>query len=818
MSLEKFLISIPNPDHKGSEEMRGTIQQFTPQGLEAATSYYNQKYPERGQIHQAMVIIEQVEREAVVAETETQAGLVEKMVDGVLENLIALKSKVHQEGSQKLLFTIAEEDEGKIRIAHSIPFVLADGKLILLRDENNEFGQQIFSKIAEKLGVELVQSREPIYDKQNPARTSIQGDHSSCHFIALGVLKDLTAQDLQKVSAFENSFMPLPKSLKYSQSATHIQKSLPEEEFTTEVKKDGRSLVEYAAQNKREEKSGGEKITITRITEKFNRFKSDLEKIVGATEGDLSAPDLAAQILQRRQLQTKEAILELKDPFHTTASLVMPSSEYATRGKLKSGEVVVKSITLDGVDGVPICSSVALIEGGKTQLKIGEEALFSADSMTKTITSAALLRMTEEKKYQKFFLKEDPVETKLWLLMPLLKERFPNSNYIQTELEKHPDFKKITLRNLAQHTSGLTETAREALNEKLVEGKKLSVEEILDTKKSEKTGQHGEYFYSNLGYELLGAALVAIHSKANEKVVGVNSKYSEVVNELVIDRVKEKMGSETETAKSLQFFTSDQMEESLSGKTQVVEHSELEIKFGKAFRDGKFSETASHRYDIACGGSYTTPESMAHIALHVLNGDVFKETKTLEIFNSSKIKQTERDSAGNLKEKGWFYGFGYESPLDPNLQQYRFHSGLGYGSNSTAAVNIETNKAAVAMVSFEQNLTLPLAYALIHNKKSEGEISLTPKPSEKPKLFEKSLELQKTFSENQLVKMRQELEKSYEEFKREFKALQKQRGATPMSHKQRIDALDLATKPLSSPKQSYAEKLVEKGILVSKEI
>lgn len=306
MSLEKFLATIPDPDHKGPKEQQGTIQQFTPQGLEAATSYYNQKYSQRGQIHQAIVVIKQNEREAVGAGRQTQVGLVEKMVEGVLENLFTLKSKAQQEGSQKLLLTIAEENDSKIRIAHSIPFALTDGKLILLRDEDSQFGQQIFSQVAEKLGVELVQSREPIYDKTNPARTSIQGDHSSCHFIALGVLKDLTVEDLQKVSDFENGFTPLPKSLKYSQSATHIQKSLPEEELTTAVKKDGRSASEYAAQNKREEKIGEEKVTITRITEKFNRFKSDLEKIVGAAEGDLSAPELAAQILQKRLSQTKE--------------------------------------------------------------------------------------------------------------------------------------------------------------------------------------------------------------------------------------------------------------------------------------------------------------------------------------------------------------------------------------------------------------------------------------------------------------------------------------------------------------------------------
>lgn len=39
-----------------------------------------------------------------------------------------------------------------------------------------------------------------------------------------------------------------------------------------------------------------------------------------------------------------------------------------------------------------------------------------------------------------------------------------------------------------------------------------------------------------------------------------------------------------------------------------------------------------------------------------------------------------------------------------------------------------------------------------------------------------------------------------------------------LSHQQIIDGLDLAERPSSKPRQGYAEKLAEKGILVSKEI
>ncbi len=479
---------------------------------------------------------------------------------------------------------------------------------------------------------------------------------------------------------------------------------------------------------------------------------------------------------------------EFKDPENATFALIADDKKFAELGH----KLEVKPIT--GTDGIPVFSSFAIAELGGSGLKtrnhqsegIGSDTLFSADSMPKMVTAAAMLRMAEEEKYQQFL--PNGIDTKLSTLLPLLKRYYSDSTYIQTELESQPNFGDITLQHLAQHTSGLARVESGAFRDS---NRKLTQEEMIDATKKPKTGEFGErigeYFYNNLGYELLGRVIVAIDSEQK----GRTSKFGDVVDELVISRVREKVGEEQ--SKDLKFFTSDQMEVA-DGKTQVASNPELKVKFGKDYHGGKFKEVPSHFYDMACGGSYTNPESMSKIAFHVLHSEpefsIFKTPETLEIFNSRQVLKHELD--GSLNSQGKTYGFGYESYSNPAYQHYRTHGGLGYGSNSNAFVDTKENKVAVVMVGFE-NLTLPLAHALINKERAT-----TPRLS--PELYQKSLELSKNYSENQLVEMRQGLEKSYEEFKGKLDAFQKQRA----------DALDLQhpKKPSPSPEKSYAEKMV----------
>lgn len=278
--------------------------------------------------------------------------------------------------------------------------------------------------------------------------------------------------------------------------------------------------------------------------------------------------------IQIPSLMKSKIPAEFKDPENTAFTLIADDKRFDELGT----KLEVKPIT--GTDGVPVFSSVAVAELGESGLKtknyksegVASDTLFSADSMTKMVTAATILRMTEEERYQQFLPKG--VDTKLSVLLPLLKKHYPHSTYIQTELELQPDFENITLQHLAQHISGLARVESGSFRDS---GRKLTPDEMIDATKKPKTGEFGErigeYFYNNLGYELLGRVIVAVDSEQK----GHASKFGDVVDELVISMVREKVGEKEkkeQSAKNLRFFTSDQME-IVDGRTEVTSHPEL---------------------------------------------------------------------------------------------------------------------------------------------------------------------------------------------------------------------------------------------------
>ncbi len=478
------------------------------------------------------------------------------------------------------------------------------------------------------------------------------------------------------------------------------------------------------------------------------------------------------------------------DDFRDGRVAAKPVSYYANSNPSSSSISVMtfSSRSTVGEDGSEVKKTEIDSKENFTAGVASSDTLFSADSMTKMITAAAMLRMSEEEKYQ--ILLPNGIETKLSDILPILKEHYPHSNYLQRELETQPNFDQITLQHLAQHTSGLARVSRDASNKKLQEaaGGKLTLDAMIDADKLPKSGKYGEnigeYSYNDLGYELLGRIVTAIASETAQSP----QKFGDVVNELVIDEVRKKVGPE-ESA-TLKFFTSDQMEINENGKTQVKGHPELRVEFGKHYHDQKFSEVPSHTYDLSCGGSYTTAESMSIIALHILSGEqefsIFKEQETRDVFNSRQVPIPRLTPDGKYKGPGFrVYGFGYESFSIPGYERYRDHGGLGYGSNSNVMVDTKENKAATTMVAFE-DLTLPLAYALTNKEKPTSAINLDPI------LHQKTLELSENYSESQLLEMRNSLEKSYEDFRERFDSIQRQKFS-------RIDNPQENLKPARNP-------------------
>lgn len=165
--------------------------------------------------------------------------------------------------------------------------------------------------ITQNLGLSFVQQKEPaqytVQTDKGPKikETSIQGDHSNCNGIAVGILKDLTAKDVAIVSAFEDRYTPLPKMLKYSQSESFVLETYPElAREPVKFGKDGSpkaTLIEYVHGHKINPKTAQEEKTRNRIGNKMDQMRQDMSELRAEDKGSW-----AEKILEKRT-QEKES-------------------------------------------------------------------------------------------------------------------------------------------------------------------------------------------------------------------------------------------------------------------------------------------------------------------------------------------------------------------------------------------------------------------------------------------------------------------------------------------------------------------------------
>ena len=303
--------------------------QFTPEGLKVAIEYYNQKYhtnpniADRGEIHGVLAIrpkeqLKEVDQKAEIAknnvidkkialeETPNVAAAFGKMNDSVVdectkEGSVLSGLKEQGGGPHKIILSVTN---GPDKLAHSVPVVMTEGKFILMRRDDNRNIQGILPKIAEKLGLDYIQNAEANYSQENPKPSAPQGDSSSCHFFALGVLKDLTKKDLVTVAALENGDAHPEKSLKYSQSSAYINDVLDANNKGESIK-DGKEVPvrEYAQQHKKKLEDGTFQ---TRITDKIQSFHKDLSGVSSSSGEVLDIKAVAKEILNRRELRREK--------------------------------------------------------------------------------------------------------------------------------------------------------------------------------------------------------------------------------------------------------------------------------------------------------------------------------------------------------------------------------------------------------------------------------------------------------------------------------------------------------------------------------
>lgn len=306
-----------------SEKDKKLINQFTEKGVDLLVDYYNTKYPERGQIHRVQAPMT-LNVGAEESGEEKNARTTIETQEASTQGLLQLLKNNHPPLKVMLTFLQRETSDSEFLVdrgRHSIPLLITDEKLILLRDEANPATPKSLAIVAENLGLSFVQQKDPaqytVETEKGPKikSTSIQADHSNCNGIAVGILKDLTTEDVEKVSAFEDHYTPLPKMLKYSQSENFILRTYPElANEPVKFDKEGMpqaTLIQYVHDNSHQtvtstnqqtgEQERKEQKTGSRIGDKMDRMRQDMRDLQPEDKGNWTQ-----KILEKRE-QEKES-------------------------------------------------------------------------------------------------------------------------------------------------------------------------------------------------------------------------------------------------------------------------------------------------------------------------------------------------------------------------------------------------------------------------------------------------------------------------------------------------------------------------------
>ncbi len=297
-SDNNLLKLITDPDQEGE------LEQFTEEGIKLLIDFYNKLHPKLDKIHHIVAtMIFDVHTEETTSHKERRMHK-----EAAEATRIAIESlRKTKAPPLKIFFTISvkenpESSDEILTKRHSLPLLLTDDKIIVLRDIDKR-SEDILSHAIRDMGLRLIRP----FIKHNTAtgddkatssekKISIQGDHKNCTGITAGILKDLQNFDAAAISTLEDGYleycdskvgdieiMPnymrnlLAKLLKFSQSVGYVEAT---KLGTHPVKKDGTTLLKYVTDNK----SITEGKVTTRISSKMDKMRQDMAGLDGDKE------------------------------------------------------------------------------------------------------------------------------------------------------------------------------------------------------------------------------------------------------------------------------------------------------------------------------------------------------------------------------------------------------------------------------------------------------------------------------------------------------------------------------------------------------
>jgi CubicO group peptidase (beta-lactamase class C family) len=342
-------------------------------------------------------------------------------------------------------------------------------------------------------------------------------------------------------------------------------------------------------------------------------------------------------------------------------------------------------------------ASVATSESPIRAENCNSETVFNIASISKTFAAATILKMTEDERFAHLFSSEveNKIDTPIQNFIPYLKSRYPDSDYIQTGLEAEKNFDEITIAHLLNHSSGIGEFDRDDFRKLAFEspeslarepdGKFFTVARKIYNE-GENKPEFGKYFYSDLGYELLGMIIAATSSQA----LGRKATCGETIKELII----RPLGLEHS-------FTQDEMTYDEDGKVKVVDRPDIEVAQGYDSNDGKAHPSLVFRRCIATSGIYSTPSDICKFAdaffsnKKRVEGGLFDNPKTIEM----------RDSRPVITKKDEFYAAGYEAYQDRDGSLVKLHGAFTQGFFGW--MGYKNGQSACCLVSCVNNSIAP---------------------------------------------------------------------------------------------------------------
>ncbi len=430
------------------------------------------------------------------------------------------------------------------------------------------------------------------------------------------------------------------------------------------------------------------------IAEKMQNQSSTDEAIM-AEYGQIYNLDSATLQEIRKSIERSNSTTDIKSPQALSDAMI------ATPTMVDEVNVVGGNIAkMTSVGEIESRAFGTKIPGGdenitnKTQIGIG--------SVTKLFTAVALFNIIDKEKQgvanntisadQENF--KDGLDTKLSNFMDKLSAKYPECQYLQ-EIQKMPNYKDISLRNLLEHSAGLHGRDDFGLAVKQLQGAPMpNPENILDqhTQESEK---FGKYKYNNLGYELLGMVMSVASSKS----------YDEVLKDNVIDKYQLK-------DTSLKTQPSDDVAQ---GRLRI---SKFEYN-GQIFPD-QYMGFTDNGNSVFAGGLMSTGEDMAKFIQKTFAGDSFQSE-----YMKGEIDKMKAGQGGVARESGGqcVNGFNFKDGV---------LSHQGDNADSKAGAYFDISKGEASAFAFNgENLSVMIAKEALELQKEKGEIARDAKIDDK---------------------------------------------------------------------------------------